>query len=336
MSNALPAIIAQPKASDHVEHFTLLVVQADNDRQIIDVWLTRHESPRTHANYRHHIELFRTHFGKPLDEMWLSDLQGYLASRPDWAPATRALTASAIKSLFSFAQELGYVRFNIGKAIKIPSVMNTLAERITVEADTMRMIALEPNARNRALRTLTYGASLQISEVRELRWRDLVERDGGTGQVTTYGKGDETRAILSSANTWRTLTAIREGAAGDDPVFKSSEAGTGDGRLDRSQVHRVVKAAAKRAGLSTDISAHWLRHAHASHSLDRGAPIHLVQSMLGHSSVATMALPACAAYREFLPLPRDLKQRELADVCALTHHSIGTFISSEARISSAN
>jgi len=48
-----------------------------------------------------------------------------------------------------------------------------------------------------------------------------------------------------------------------------------------------VKAAAERAGLPASVSAHWLRHAHASHSLERGAPIHFVQATLGHSSVAT-------------------------------------------------
>ena len=53
------------------------------------------------------------------------------------------------------------------------------------------------------------------------------------------------------------------------------------------KAHRIVKAAAERVGLSFEVSAHWLRHAHASHSLDRGAPIHLVQQTLGHASVAT-------------------------------------------------
>jgi site-specific recombinase XerD len=50
---------------------------------------------------------------------------------------------------------------------------------------------------------------------------------------------------------------------------------------------RMVKSADERAGLGSDLSAHWLRHAHASHSLGRGAPIHLVQQTLGHASVAT-------------------------------------------------
>ena len=59
------------------------------------------------------------------------------------------------------------------------------------------------------------------------------------------------------------------------------------GALDPSQVHRIVKAAAARAGLPQTVSAHWHRHAHASHNLDRGAPIHLVQATLGHALVAT-------------------------------------------------
>jgi len=65
-------------------------------------------------------------------------------------------------------------------------------------------------------------------------------------------------------------------------VFRSQRGG----HLDPSAVHCVVKAAAKRVGLSAGVSAHWLRHAHVSHALDRGAPIHLVQSTLGHASMA--------------------------------------------------
>ena len=186
--------------------------------------------------------------------------------------------------MFSFGHDLGYLPLNVGKAIKAPPVKNTLAERIMAEADTMRMIALEPDPRNRALLTLTYGAGLRASEVSSLRWRDLMGRDGGAGQATVYGKGGKTRVILLSANTWKTIAGVRQTSSGPhDPVFRSRK---GD-LLGRVQLHRIVKAAAARAGLSADVSAHWLRHAHASHSLDRGAPIHLVQATLGHASVAT-------------------------------------------------
>ena len=90
--------------------------------------------------------------------------------------------------------------------------------------------------------------------------------------------------MLLSKNTWKTVRAIRADAGPDDPVFRSRKGGTA---ITRRQADRLVKAAAARAGLSPEISAHWLRHTHASHALDRGAPIHLVQAPLGHASLAT-------------------------------------------------
>jgi integrase/recombinase XerD len=178
---------------------------------------------------------------------------------------------------------LGFIPYNPGKVIKAPRVKNTLAERIMSESDTLRLIALEPNARNRAMLTLLYGAGLRIAEVCGLCWRDL-QASGETGQVTVYGKGGRTRVVLLSINTWRVLSALKGEAGPDAPIFASRKEGAA---LNPSQVHRVVKAAAARAGLSPEVSAHWLRHAHASHSLDRGAPVHLVQATLGHASVAT-------------------------------------------------
>ena len=130
--------------------------------------------------------------------------------------------------------------------------------------------------------TVLYGGGLRISEVCGLRWRDLAVRDEA-GQATVFGKGGKTRVVLLSAATWKVLTALRGEALADAPVFLSRKGGA----LDPSAVHRVVKAAAARAGLGPEVSAHWLRHAHASHSLNRGAPIHLVQATLGHASVAT-------------------------------------------------
>jgi integrase/recombinase XerD len=217
--------------------------------------------------------------------MRVIDVQEYLGTLLARSPATRANAAAAIKSLFSFGHRLGYLPVNVGMAIKAPPVKNTLAERIMAEADAMRMIALEPNERNRALLTLTYGAGLRISEVCGLRWRDMAERDGA-GQATVFGKGGKTRVILLSANTWKALSAIRSDGGPDEFLFRSRKTHNG-AQLDRLQVHRIVKAAAARAGLSADVSAHWLRHAHASHSLERGAPVHLVQATLGHASVAT-------------------------------------------------
>jgi site-specific recombinase XerD len=199
------------------------------------------------------------------------------------SPASQARAINAMKSLFSFAQRIGYLEFNPGAAIRSPKIKKTLAERILPEPQVHRLLALEPSTRNRVLLRLLYAAGGRVSEICGLKWRDVQSR-GEAGQITLFGKGGKTRTILLSPDTWQELIAIRKDANPDTPVFISRK---GQGHLNSSQVWRIVRAAAERAGIDVPVSPHWLRHAHASHALDRGAPIHLVQATLGHASVAT-------------------------------------------------
>ena len=98
-----------------------------------------------------------------------------------------------------------------------------------------------------------------------------------------FGKGGKTRTVLMPQSVWNALQSCEARRRECDPVFRSRKGG----HLDESQVWRIVRKASKRAGIEKEVSCHWLRHAHASHALDRGAPIHLVQATLGHSSIAT-------------------------------------------------
>lgn len=104
-----------------------------------------------------------------------------------------------------------------------------------------------------------------------------------------YGKGGKTRTIKLPASLWNELQALRGDAQMDAPVFSSRKK---KGHLTEVQVNRIAKAAAMRIpGLerqvATKVLPHWLRHAHASHAMDRGAPVHPVKETLGHASVAT-------------------------------------------------
>lgn len=81
---------------------------------------------------------------------------------------------------------------------------------------------------------------------------------------------------------WRSLLAMRGESGKDAPVFVSGKGG----HLDPSQVFRIVRSAGARAGIE-NVSPHWLRHSHASHAMDRGVPLHVVQASLGHSNPAT-------------------------------------------------
>jgi site-specific recombinase XerD len=258
------------------------VRQADNDNQVITMWL--HGRPETTQRaYAYEIKALMAVVVKPLAQITLADLQTYFDGLSELAPATRSRSINAIKSLFRFAQRIGCLRFNPCAAILSPKIKNTLAERILNESQVHTMIALEPLTRNRVLLRLLYAAGLRVSEICGLTWKDLQERDEA-GQIAVYGKGGKTRIILLSPETWQEIMVLPKGLTPDSPVFTSRK---GKGHLSPVQVHRIVKGASERAGIEAGVSPHWLRHAHASHSLDRGCPVHLVQSTLGHASLAT-------------------------------------------------
>jgi integrase/recombinase XerD len=100
--------------------------------------------------------------------------------------------------------------------------------------------------------------------------------------VTVFGKNGRTRTIALPAPLWSVLIGQRGAASAEAPVFPSRSGRT----LDRGRVRAIVCQAAERVGIDAHVSPHWLRHAHASHALNHGAPIHLVQATLGHSATA--------------------------------------------------
>ena len=103
-------------------------------------------------------------------------------------------------------------------------------------------------------------------------------------QLNVLGKGGVERNVLLPASVSRSLLSLRGDAGANDPVFASRKGG---GRLNERAVLGIVKRAAARAGIEAPVSPHWLRHAHASHAIDRGATLPEVQATLGHSNIAT-------------------------------------------------
>jgi len=274
MTSPAPAIHATPAQ------------QATSDEHLIELWLHNRSEHTTRA-YGADVDRFRAFVGRPFQAVTLGDLQDFSDNLAGLKPASRVRTLAAVKSLLAFGHRLGYLPFDVGRALKLPGRREGLAARILEEGDVHRMLALEPDRRNRVLLRLLYASGVRVAEVCALRWTDVQDRKEGAGQISVFGKGEKERQILLPASVYQDLLTLRCGAPADAPVFRSRKGGHA---LDTSQVLRIVRAAAKRAGLDQDgkkVSPHWLRHSHATHALERGAPIHLVAATLGHASVAT-------------------------------------------------
>lgn len=257
--------------------------QATSDAGLVALWLGNYRAATTRRAYAGDVALFRAFCPTPLRSVTMADVQAFAEHIAHQAPASIARRLSAVKSLFKLGHRVGYLLFDVAAPVQLPAIEDTLAAKIMSEWDVQQLLGRETRPRNTALLRLIYGAGLRISEACELRWRHLTPRDD-SGQIAVFGKGGKTRVILLPKPLYIRIYALRGKADDDGPVFRS---GKGQAPLSRVQVHRIVKSAAKRAGLSPAISAHYLRHSHCSHALDRGAPVHVVQQTLGHASLTT-------------------------------------------------
>lgn len=278
-----------------------LAHQIHSDQQLIHLWLHSEgrRSERTRQEYQRDIHFFQEYLGLCLRELTVDSILRYQESLSHLSSPTRARRISAVKSVISFGHKLGYLPVNVGKVITSPAIENKLSERILSEEELFKILSLETNPRNLLLLKLFYVSGGRVSETVSLQWRNLQSRELG-GQITFFGKGGKTRVVLIPENLWNELQKLKprvdqnpdrksdtekiqpHGEINDKlPVFLSQKKSP----LSKPQAWRIVRAAALRAGITRNVSPHWFRHAHASHALDNGAPIHLVSETLGHSSI---------------------------------------------------
>ncbi len=282
----MTAMIVTPGGNQIAKQDTVIVsaTRASTDDQLVTLFLNSVRSDHTRRAYAQSVEAFRQFISyMPLQLVTLEDAQAFMAHLAEKYPSANSqkLKLNTIKSLFSFATSVGYLRLNVFAAVKAPRVKDTLAERILSESEVLTMIALTTKERDKVLLRLLYASAGRVSEICGLCWRD-VQPSGDSGQVTLFGKGGDTRAVKLSKETWKSLNSIRGVAAPDAPVFASQMGGA----MVPSRVWQIVREAAQRAGIAGNVSPHWFRHSHASHALDRGASVALVRDTLGHSSLA--------------------------------------------------
>lgn len=252
---------------------------SDDDR-LVNMWL-HNRSANTARAYRADVNAFRQWTGKPLADVVLDDLQGWFDSLKG-SDATRRRKLASVKSALAFGVRVGFLDVDVGAALRLDRGRDRLSERILTEEDVRRVIDMEECPRKRVALRVLYFMGLRISEMCALTWRDMTRRQQG-GVASVFGKGNKTRHVLVPAKLWKELVAVRaDDWRPETPVVPGHDGSP----LHLRAAHRLVKRAAKRAGLP-DASAHWFRHAHASHALDNGAPAHVVQQTLGHSDLKT-------------------------------------------------
>ncbi len=224
---------------------------------------------------------------------FLATLREGTAEHPPLAASSAARTLVAVRGFHRFLVLEGDVPGDPASAVSPPRPPARLPKAISID-DVERLLAAASlgdtpaSLRDRALLEVLYGAGARISEAVGL---DIDDIDAQDGVVRLFGKGSKERLVPLGSYAADALGAY---LVRGRPTLASKGKGTAavflnqrGGRLSRQSAWTVMRTAADRAQLAAHVSPHTLRHSFATHLLDGGADVRVVQELLGHASVTT-------------------------------------------------
>jgi integrase/recombinase XerD len=257
----------------------------------------------TLASYRRDLTRYRDALAAAgvtdLGAVTEADVAGHLArlrqgddGHPPLAAPSAARAMSAVRGLHRFAVREGLAAVDPSREVKPPPLPRRLPKALDVD-QVARLLSVPGDEgplalRDKALLEFLYGTGARISEAVGCAVDDL---DLDTGAVALHGKGGRTRVVPVGAYACRALQAyLVRGRPALAALASRSSGGAvflnaRGGRLSRQSAWTILREAASRAGVPA--SPHTLRHSYATHLLDGGADIRVVQELLGHASVTT-------------------------------------------------
>ena len=252
--------------------------------------IERAMSPNTVASYCSDVESFLAQCGVSPDMLQPSDIEDFILSRGSLSKRSQSRVLSSLKSFCGWLVLEGVLKDNPCDRVDAPKLGRYLPDVLSVQeveaiigaVDTSTWIGL----RDKALLEVLYGCGLRVSEAVSLKVSCLYFDEGF---VRVIGKGNKERLVPMGEMAQDALRAyLAERPASyelqDSDLLFVNRYGKG---LSRISAFKTVKATAILAGVTKTISPHTFRHSFATHLIENGADLRLVQEMLGHESVTT-------------------------------------------------
>ena len=249
-------------------------------------------SPHTLRSYRADLLEFVQHAGHGNSDDWLAavdsrTVRAFLVRLHNRGldAVTIARKLAAVRSWFRFLVRRGVLERNVAREVRGPRMPKKLVSFLPIDEAAALMdgkpIAGPEPWRDAAVLEMLYASGLRVSELAGL---DLDDVDRGRQTVRVLGKGRKERIVPyggRAASALAAYLAMRGDARG--PLFANRRGG----RLSVRSIHTIVRRCAQACGITRRVSPHTLRHTFATHLLDAGADLRMIQELLGHSRLST-------------------------------------------------
>ena len=265
------------------------------DAFLVELRVERGLSPLTIGAYRRDLAQFAEHAGR----RWRDDPQPLIdfvtaLQRSGAKGSTQARKSAAVRSFYRFALREGLVERDLPALVDAPKPGSYLPDVLAAD-DVERILDAPPTSdpigiRDRAILELLYGCGLRVSELVGL---DTDRVDLPSQQVRVIGKGNKERRVPMGDEARDRLHRYRSGPREAWTAGRPTPAvfvGMRGRRLSREAVWRLVRHWADAAGVRERVTPHTFRHSFATHLLEGGADLRVVQALLGHASISTTQL----------------------------------------------
>jgi site-specific recombinase XerD len=264
----------------------------------------RNYSPRTQKLYLGHVARFARHFGRSPAELGAEEIRAYLVHllgrRVSWNLFNQ--TVCALRFLYRQTLDRG----DLVPHLPFPRTPKKLPTVLSIE-ETARFLDSIPNPKHRVVLMTAYAAGLRVSEVVALRITDI---DSARMQIhVRQGKGLKARSVMLSPRLLTILRAYARAVRPRDWLFPGRYA---DQPLSVRAVQQACVQARLAAGFAKRITVHTLRHSFATHLLEAGTDVRLIQMLLGHGSLRTTSLYTHVSNERLLATPSPFDRLELS------------------------
>lgn len=222
------------------------------------------------------------YFNKSPEEVTSEELKEYLYDASYRLGRSTSFINQTISALKILYKDVLRQSWDDQIQVKRPRKEYPIPEVLTKE-EILEMISVTPNRKHKAIIALLYSSGVRRDELLHLQLKDI---DSNRMVIrVTLGKGNKSRDVMLASNTLSLLRAYYQ-SAHPKPLKYVFEDGRKPGHpYSGSSIRKVIKRAAEKAGIKKEVHPHTLRHSFATHMLEQGANLKLIQRLLGHSSL---------------------------------------------------
>jgi integrase/recombinase XerD len=252
--------------------------------------MERAMSQNTVASYCSDVEKFLKFYGGRIEDVSVADVQEYLQSRNALSERSQARVLSSLKSFFDWLVLDKVIKDNPCDMVDGPKIgrylPNVLSEEEVVALIDSVQLDTWQGVRDKAILEVLYGCGLRVSEAVALQISCVFIKEGF---VRVIGKGNKERLVpigemaIEAINAYLDVRPDPYDAVSSDILFLNRFGRS----LSRVSMFNMIKKQAVAAGIGKEISPHTFRHSFATHLLEHGADLRMVQEMLGHESIST-------------------------------------------------